>query len=60
MLGGGGAEGIVGDKADGEAGARPEEVVAAIAPEDAIATELERVRSGAEGSHEVQEEIEEL
>ena len=60
LQGVGGAEGIVGDKTDGEAGARPEEVVAVIAPENAIATELEKVRSGAKGGHEVQEEIEKL
>ncbi|KAL8796689.1 MAG: hypothetical protein Q9195_001079 [Heterodermia aff. obscurata] len=60
LQGVGGAEGTAGDKTDGEAGPRPEGVVAAIAPEDAIGTELEKVRSGARGSHEVQEEIEKL
>ena len=60
LQGVGGMDGIVGDKTDGEAGARPEEVVAAIAPEDAIATELEKVHSGAKVNHKVQEEIEKV
>ena len=51
-----GAEEIVGEKADGEARTRPEEVVAAIAPEDAIATELEKVRSG----QSLQDDIEQI
>ena len=53
-----GAKGIDGDMTDGEVGPRSEAVVAAIAPADAIATELERVGGGAKGGHEVQEEIE--